>query len=221
MQYNHNDWQSQSIQLPVGKVVCVGRNYLDHINELNNAVPDSALLFMKPASSLCDVNQPIEIPTEWGECHNELEVAVLIKDTVSKQSPEQVRDAIWGYGLGLDLTLRELQSSLKNQGLPWEKAKAFDASCPVSGFVPAVLIPEPEYLKFELKVDGETRQLGHAELMMRNVFELISEISQHFTLLPGDIVMTGTPKGVAALHKGQQLALNLGTFLDIQTSVKM
>lgn len=221
MQYSHNDWQGQKITLPAGKVVCVGRNYLDHIHELNNAIPDSALLFMKPSSSLCDVKQPIEIPTQWGECHNELEIAVLVKATVTNQSPDAVKEAIWGYGLGLDLTLRDLQAELKEQGLPWEKAKAFDASCPVSGFVPAELIPEPEYLKFQLTVDGERRQLGHAELMMRNVFELISEISQHFTLVPGDIVMTGTPKGVSALHKGQQLILSLGTFLNIETSVKI
>ncbi len=217
--YQHKDWQGNELDLPAGKVVCVGRNYLDHIEELANEIPDSALLFIKPSTSLADVCQPIVIPTDRGPCHNELEIAVLIKQPLCHVTAEQARACVFGYGLGIDLTLRAVQDDLRGKGLPWEKAKAFDYSCPLSGFVPAELIPEPEYLRFDLHVDSEHRQQGNAELMMRPVFELLSEISSHFTLLPGDVVMTGTPKGVGPLDVGQQLRLSMGTFLTISTSV--
>lgn len=217
--YQHKDWQGNDIELPSGKVVCVGRNYLDHIKELENDIPEDALLFMKPATALADVKNDVVIPETKGSCHNELEIAVLINKRLTDVMPAQAAEGIWGYGLGLDLTLRDLQDKLKSNGLPWEKAKAFDGSCPLSGFVPAMLIPEPEYLKFQLNVNGKVRQVGEARMMMREVNQLISEISHHFSLMPGDIVLTGTPKGVGVLTQGDQLSLSMGTFLSIETQV--
>ena len=134
--YNHTATNGEKLALPVGKVVCVGRNYLDHIQELGNEVPEQAILFIKPATAMCDMRQPIQIPSEFGECHNELEVALLIgKDLAGTQlSDDEIAAALVGLGLGLDLTLRDVQNTLKANGHPWERAKAFDGSCPLSPF---------------------------------------------------------------------------------------
>lgn len=218
-EYLHLDDQGQPVGLPVGKIVCVGRNYLDHIHELNNDVPDKPLLFIKPSTSLQYFAGDFAIPTDQGECHNELEVAVLIKDKLSHAEPEQVRDAVWGYGLALDLTLRDVQSELKAKGQPWERAKAFDGSCPVSGFVPAQKITDIRDIDFTLQVNQSERQQGNTSMMIYPIAQLICEISRVFTLLPGDIVLTGTPKGVGPLSAGQHLHASLGNVLQAKARV--
>lgn len=218
--YHHRNVGGQTIALPAGKVVCVGRNYLDHINELHNAVPEQPLLFIKPSTSLCDFAGEILIPSGQGECHNEIEIAVLIKDTFNKSSPLMAMDAIWGYGLALDLTLREVQNQLKASGHPWERAKAFDGSCPVSAFVPASQINDVQNIDFQLKVKGQPRQSGNTGAMIFPIAELLAEISQHFTLQAGDIVLTGTPKGVAALQAGDRLSASLNDVMTCTARVE-
>ncbi|MDC0602848.1 fumarylacetoacetate hydrolase family protein [Aliiglaciecola sp.] len=220
MQYAHVNADGLPISLPVGKVVCVGRNYVDHIQELNNDVPDEPLLFIKPATSLCDMHQSIHIPLDKGGCHNEVEVSVLIKDRLSTASVEKTQDAVWGVGIGLDLTLRQLQDNLKQRGLPWERAKAFDNSCPMSPFVPLSQFDDLTSLAFSLTVNGEKRQNGNTSCMIWNIASLLSEISQVFTLMPGDIVMTGTPKGVGPLNVGDELILTLAEKLAIHCQVE-
>lgn len=217
--YVHTDQAGQQIDLPIGKVVCVGRNYMLHIKELNNEVPTQPLLFMKPASALCSIAQPVRIPNDQGECHNELEVAILIKHKLTKASAEQAQQAIWGVGLGLDLTLRDVQTHLKNKGQPWERAKAFDGSCPMSQFIPITQIPDLTDIEFRLLVNGEVRQLGNTVDMMLPILDLLVEITKQFTLLPGDIVLTGTPKGVAALSQGETLSLELPGLLSVNTQI--
>jgi 2-keto-4-pentenoate hydratase/2-oxohepta-3-ene-1,7-dioic acid hydratase in catechol pathway len=174
---------------------------------MNSKVNEDAVLFMKPNTALCSLTRPLIIPQDAGECHNEVEVAVLIQAPLSKVSEDKVMDAVWGYGLGLDLTLRDVQKSLKQLGRPWERAKAFDLSAPVSGFVPADNINDISDIHFSLAVNDIVRQQGHTKLMMRSIPRLLSIISQHFTLLPGDIIFTGTPKGVGPLNNGDKLTL--------------
>lgn len=221
--YQHLDIQGNPISLPAGKVVCVGRNYLDHIQELKNEVPQQALLFIKPSTSLCSLSKPILIPKNLGSCHNELEIAVLIQRPLCKATPEQVAEAVWGFGLALDLTLREVQDKLKATGQPWERAKAFDASCPMSGFVALTEIGcEPknwQRLRFGLKVNDEVRQQGDSANMMRDIVSLLVEITEQFTLLPGDIVITGTPKGVGPLQVGDKLSIYLTNHFSIESRV--
>lgn len=217
--YVHQDNQGQPVGLQAGKIVCVGRNYLDHIQELNNEVPDKPLLFIKPSTSLQRFAGDIAIPADQGECHNELEVAVLIKNKLSHAQPAQVKEAIWGYGLALDLTLREVQSELKAKGQPWERAKAFDGSCPVSDFIPAARITDETNIDFTLQVNQSVRQQGNTKMMMYPIVELIGEISRVFTLLPGDIVLTGTPKGVGPLRTGDLLHASLSDLLQANASV--
>lgn len=131
--YQHHNWQGALLDYPVSKVVCVGSNYAKHIKEMGSAVPEEPVLFIKPETALCDLRQPLAIPSDFGSVHHEVELAVLIGATLRQATEEHVRKAIAGYGVALDLTLRDVQGKMKKAGQPWEKAKAFDNSCPLSG----------------------------------------------------------------------------------------
>lgn len=218
MNYQHNDINNQAIKLPVGKVVCVGQNYHDHIKEMGSVTNEQAVLFMKPTTAICDLRQPLDIPTNKGECHNEAEIAVLIKSTLSKVTPEQVTDGIWGLGIGLDLTLREVQKTLKGLGRPWELAKAFDCSAPLSPFTPLDQFGDIQNIDFSLTVNGQLRQRGNTKQMIRPITQLLSIISESFTLLPGDVVLTGTPAGVGPLLVGDELTMKM---VDFSVSTKV
>ena len=218
--YRHIDSAGNNIELPVGKVVCVGRNYLQHIKELDNEVPSTPLLFIKPSTALYALNEPVLIPKDLGPCHNELEVAILIKSALINASLQEVEEAIWGVGLGLDLTLRDVQSALKKQGHPWERAKAFDRSCPMSQFVVKEKVEKLSNMSFSLSVNNNLRQQGNSQEMLFSINKLLVDISNAFTLLPGDIVMTGTPKGVASLTVGDELIIDLDGQFSIRTNVK-
>lgn len=220
MSYQHKDQQGNLIDLPLGKVLCIGQNYQDHIAEMNSKTAPEALFFIKPNTAVVDINQPFPIPHHLGAVHNETELAVLIKAPLTQVTPEQVLEAVWGYGLALDLTLRDQQKKLKELGRPWEIAKGFDGACPVSAFVAAEQLGDVQQLQFSLKVNGELRQQGDTRLMIRSVTQIISEMSQFFTLLPGDLVLTGTPAGVGPLNTGEQLELALANKLHIKTSVR-
>lgn len=208
-----------SIDWVPGKVVCVGRNYAAHADELNNPVPDTPLLFMKPATTLVPLSDPIRIPQHQGEVHFETELAVLVGQTLSNASAQQVRNAIAGVGLALDLTLRDLQSQLKADGHPWERAKAFDGACPLSGFIPLQESDDLRDLTFSLSIDGERRQSGQTRDMIVPVVDLLMHISQTFTLQTGDVVLTGTPAGVGALRSNQTLTLDLEGRIRLTTHI--
>lgn len=189
----------------VGKIVCLGRNYLDHIRELGNAVPDRAVIFCKPASSLLKNGGSVVIPPYSDDCHHELELALLIGKPGKSISENHALDYVAGYGVALDLTLRDLQTELKGKGLPWEISKGFDTSCPLSNFVPAKKIDDPNNLELTLKINGEIRQQGNTSMMMRSVEKIICDISEYYTLEPGDIILTGTPAGVSRMVSGDRL----------------
>ena len=217
--YEHKWIDGSAVELPVGKVVCVGRNYAEHARELGNDVPAEPLLFIKPATALRDLNAPVMLPVGRGEVHHEVEIVVLIGAPLTDATPQAAQAAIAGYAVGLDLTLRELQSRLKERGEPWEKAKSFDGAAPVSGFVDARGVSTRQNLAVSLEVNDQVRQHGHSGQMLFPIFPLVAEISRHFTLLPGDVVYTGTPAGVAPLMSGDQLVAKLGNFLALRTSV--
>ena len=217
--YQHKDNNGNTIDLPVGKVVCVGRNYLDHIKEMDSSVPEQPLLFMKPSTALVAIEDTVSVPTQWGECHNELELAVLIKSPLKRVTQSDALAGVWGVGVGLDLTLRDIQSQLKRDGYPWERAKAFDGSCPMGPFAPLTQFNSLDDIAFSLEVNEHTRQQGNSGMMCWNIPSLIAAISDVFTLIPGDIVMTGTPKGVAALQPDDQLVVRLANLYNIRTRV--
>ncbi|CBL43999.1 4-hydroxyphenylacetate degradation bifunctional isomerase/decarboxylase [gamma proteobacterium HdN1] len=196
-------------ELPVGKVVCVGRNYAAHAKELNNPVPESPIIFIKPATSIQPLSEPIRWPGGLGSCHHELEISILIGARVTKQSASEVVGHIAGIGLGLDLTLRDLQNQLKAKGQPWELAKAFDGACPLSGFVLPAEFRDLSNIQLALRINGELRQQGNSSDMLTPITELIAYISQYITLEAGDVVLTGTPAGVGPFQSGDQLTLIL------------
>ncbi|WP_022959239.1 fumarylacetoacetate hydrolase family protein [Spongiibacter tropicus] len=219
MLYQHRFSDDRPCELPNGKIVCVGRNYAEHARELNNPIPKQPLLFIKPSTALAALDQPLAIPRDRGECHHELELALLIGQPLSEARAEETLAAIAGYGLALDLTLRELQSQLKEKGQPWERAKAFDGACPVSAFVPAAAIGDWKALRLQLQRNGALQQDGQCRDMLFPIEALLADISQSFTLLPGDIVLTGTPAGVGPLNPGDRLRCELDGLLTVETTV--
>lgn len=218
--YVHRWIDGSPMEMPLGKCVCVGRNYAEHARELGNDVPEEPLLFMKPATALCSLHEPLVLPQGQGPVHHEVEMVVMIGERLSGETDlETIRFAIAAYGVGLDLTLRDLQSRLKEKGHPWERAKGFDGGAPVSGFIDARGISVRQNLEVSLEVNGESRQHGHTGQMLFPTFELIAQINQVFTLEPGDLIFTGTPAGVGPLASGDKLTARLGNILQVFTRV--
>jgi len=203
----------------VGKIICLGRNYLEHIRELGNKVPERAVIFCKPASSLLQDGGLIKIPEYSNDCHHELELALLVGKSGKNIPEESALSYLSGYAVALDLTLRDLQSELKNKGLPWEIAKGFDTSCPLSDFIAADRVGNPNKLELCLIVNGEIRQQGNTAQMMRSVEEIVAEVSTFYTLEPGDIILTGTPAGVSRIISGDHLEGTIEEVGSLQVSV--
>ena len=220
MPYQHKWTNGEKIAVPVGKVVCIGRNYAAHARELNNPVLTEPMLFMKPATSLVDINNPISIDWNKGLVHHELEIAVLVGDELIQCNKQQALSSIIGIGIALDLTLRNLQNELKQKGHPWEKAKAFDGSCPLSAFEPVESFDALDDIELQLIVNGAVRQKGSSRQMLTDIVSLIEYISGWFTLKPGDVVLTGTPAGVGPLNPGDELLIDLIGHLSIRTFVQ-
>ncbi|KZN58484.1 fumarylacetoacetate hydrolase family protein [Pseudoalteromonas luteoviolacea] len=206
----HHKWQSDvEMVLPVGKAVCVGRNYVAHAKELNNPVPNAPLLFIKPNSALCDFGPETAINLSLGEHHYEAELILLVGSKIDSSCTAPLRH-IAGVGLGLDLTLRDLQTELKQKGHPWETAKAFDGSGCITPFIPVNMDTLEAGLTYQFWQNGTLKQRGDSKYMIFSMASLLTSIAQFFTLYPGDIVMTGTPEGVGALSIGDELKLQLG-----------
>jgi 2-keto-4-pentenoate hydratase/2-oxohepta-3-ene-1,7-dioic acid hydratase in catechol pathway len=203
----------------LGKIVCVGRNYKEHAKELNNPIPKEPVLFIKPATAAVAMDRPIVLPVGLGECHHELEIALLIGQPLTQANHTEALAAVVGVGLGLDLTLRDIQTQLKSQGMPWERAKAFDGSCPLSAFKSTTGI-DLQQLELTLYLNDHIQQQGNSDQMLFSVARLLAEISWHFTLLPGDVILTGTPAGVGPLQRGDHLRMVLGNLLELNTTVK-
>ena len=220
MAYQHQFSDGTLFNQPLGKVVCVGRNYAEHAKELNNPVPTTPILFIKPATAVIPFSENIKLPHDLGECHYETELAILIGKKLTKATAEDIDDAIVGYGLGLDLTLRAVQSKLKEKGHPWEIAKSFDGSCPLTSFVYPSELKDTANIEFQLKINGELRQQGKTSDMITAIKPLIAYISQHFTLQPGDVVLTGTPAGVGLLESGMKLEVGLESVLHVECVVE-
>jgi 2-keto-4-pentenoate hydratase/2-oxohepta-3-ene-1,7-dioic acid hydratase in catechol pathway len=186
---------------------------------MNNPILTEPMLFMKPVTSIVDISKPIIIDWEKGIVHHELEVSILIGEALTQCTKQQAASAIIGVGLALDLTLRDLQNDLKQKGHPWEKAKAFDGSCPLSAFEPIELFDALDNIELQLTINGAVRQKGSSRQMLTDMVSLLEYISHWFTLKPGDVVLTGTPAGVGPLHPGDQLQIDLMDHISIKTMV--
>ncbi|MFY7988993.1 MAG: fumarylacetoacetate hydrolase family protein [Flavobacterium sp.] len=187
------------------KIICIGRNYADHISELNNERPTEPVIFLKPDSSILPNKNPFVIPAFSNDIHHEVEVLVKICKVGKHIDTKFAHKYYEEIGLGIDFTARDVQSRLKEKGLPWEKAKAFDHSAVIGNFTSKKDYSSLENINFELKSNGTTVQEGNTSLMLWKIDELISYVSQYFTLKIGDIIFTGTPKGVAKVTEGDVL----------------
>jgi 2-keto-4-pentenoate hydratase/2-oxohepta-3-ene-1,7-dioic acid hydratase in catechol pathway len=187
------------------KIICIGRNYVDHIKELNNENPEEPIVFLKPDTAILPKKTPFTIPAFSNEIHHELEIIVKINKVgkyINKKFAHKYYDEI---GLGIDFTARDIQKNLKEKGLPWEKSKAFDGSAIIGDFLPKNDIISVENIKFELTNNQNTVQEGNTNLMIWSIDELIEHVSKYFTLKKGDIIFTGTPKGVAKVSPNDVL----------------
>ena len=182
------------------KIICIGRNYVAHIQELNSEMPEEPVIFMKPDSALLRNNDPFYIPDWTNEVHHEIELVVKINrlgKNIEKRFAHRYFDEI---GLGIDFTARDIQNKLKAKGLPWEKAKAFDKAAALSNtFVPKSDFTNPKAIPFKLDINGSRVQNGNSELMIFDIEDIIVHISKYVTLKVGDLIYTGTPAGVGAV----------------------
>ncbi|KAK6465169.1 fumarylacetoacetate hydrolase family protein [Scheffersomyces coipomensis] len=191
------------------KILCIGRNYAAHIKELNNAKPQQPFFFLKPSSSILKPNDGPFLVPKGVVVHYEVELAFTLNKTLKDLSPdfsaEEALDAIEGYALSIDMTARNVQDEAKKKGLPWSIGKGFDTFLPLSGFIPKEKIPNPYNVELILKVNGETRQQDKTDLMIFPIHKIISHMSAIMTLEKGDLILTGTPKGVGQIKPGDKV----------------
>ena len=187
------------------KIICIGRNYVAHAKELNNEVPTIPVFFMKPDSALVIANRPFFYPEFSNDVHHELEVVIRI-DKLGRSIEEKYAHRYFSeIGLGVDFTARDLQAQQKAKGLPWEIAKGFDYSAPISEFFPVTKFKDIHNLSFRLDVNGKTVQDGSTSLMIFSFEKIISYVSQFMTLKTGDFIYTGTPAGVGPVAINDRL----------------
>lgn len=203
-----------------GKLIGIGRNYAKHAKELGNALPEQPMVFLKPASSLIGTGQDILLPKMSQDIHHEVELVVLIGTKAKNVSTGHALDYVAGYAVGLDMTARDLQNEAKAKGFPWSVAKGFDTFAPLGPFVASSEVADPQNLQIELKINGEVRQSGSTSDMIFPVAELISWCSQIFTLMPGDLIYTGTPEGVSQVHVGDRLEASINGFPTLHVGVR-
>ncbi len=198
------------------KIIAIGRNYAEHAKELNNPVPTTPVIFMKPDTALLKDNKPFYHPDFSQDVHHEIELVLK----VSKEGKHISEKFASGYfdeiGLGIDFTARDIQARHKEKGLPWELAKGFDGSAPISEFLPKEQFANLYDLNLKLDVNGQTRQNGNTKDLLFSFEKLIAFVSQYITLKKGDLIFTGTPEGVAAVKQGDHLQgyLNEHKLLD-------
>ncbi|KAK3309612.1 uncharacterized protein B0T15DRAFT_506368 [Chaetomium strumarium] len=188
-----------------GKVVCIGRNYADHITELNSARPKRPFFFQKPTSSILLPGEGPVIRPRGVNLHYEVELALILGKRVrdlNEQDEQAALDAIESYALSIDMTARNVQNEAKKKGLPWDISKGFDTFLPLSNVISKAAIPDPHKIELYLTVNGKVQQNDSTELMLFRIPRILSDISKVMTLEPGDIVLTGTPKGVGPVVPG-------------------
>ncbi len=187
------------------KILCIGRNYADHIAELSNERPTEPVIFLKPDTAILKDNEPFYHPDFSNDIHHEVEIVLKINKVGKNIEAKFAHKYYDEIGIGIDFTARDVQSRLKEKGLPWEKAKAFNGSAPISGFIPKSQLSDLKKLNFHLEINGNTAQQGNTEMMLWNFDEIIAEISKYFTLKTGDLIFTGTPSGVGKVLVGDKL----------------
>jgi 5-carboxymethyl-2-hydroxymuconate isomerase len=207
--------KNSGVEYPIGKILCVGRNYAEHVKELGNEIPEKPVLFLKPTSALIYSGDEIIHPDYGNELHHEVELVLLIGETVKKANKVQSEKAIIGYGVGLDMTLRDVQNELKKKGNPWTLAKCFDTSAVISDFILKKDYQLKLDEKLELKVNDVVKQSDNLKNMIFSPAEIVEYISSVITLEKGDLIFTGTPAGVSKVNRGDKLEAKLGEIAEL------
>jgi len=207
-------------QILIGKIVCIGRNYAEHAKELGNEVPVKPVLFLKPASAVIYSGEDIVHPTFGNDLHHEVELLLLIGSDVKNASLEEAENAIIGYGVGLDMTLRDVQSELKSKGHPWTLAKCFDTSAVISDLVLKEDYKLSPNEKITLSVNGEIKQEDTLSNMIFNPTELVEYVSSVMTLEKGDLIFTGTPAGVSKVNRGDKLVGKIEGIAELNCGIR-
>lgn len=201
-------------------IICVGRNYADHVREMGSTVLREPVLFLKPSTAYAPEGSPVLVPSYCRDLHHELELGVLIGRRARAVPEAAAMDYVAGYALCLDMTARDVQNECKKKGLPWTLAKSFTSSCPVSAFVPKERIPDPHALKLWLKVNGKLRQEGETSSMIFSIPYIISYISKIITLEEGDLILTGTPKGVGSVKENDEMEAGIDGVVSMKFKVE-
>jgi len=200
----------QQDRFPVHRIYCVGRNYEEHAKEMGFTGREPPFFFMKPADAVvvADAGQTARVPypTLTANLHHEIELVVAIGKGGSNIQAADAHQHIYGYAVGLDMTRRDLQNDMKKQGRPWCIGKAFDYSAPIGPITPAAHVPGIAQAEISLQVNGQDRQRSQVSKLIWNIAETIEQLSTAWTLQPGDLIFTGTPEGVAAVVRGDELA---------------
>jgi 2-keto-4-pentenoate hydratase/2-oxohepta-3-ene-1,7-dioic acid hydratase in catechol pathway len=202
------------------KIICIGRNYAEHIAELQHERPTDPVIFMKPDSAILPAHNPFYIPDFSNDLHYEVELVVKINRLGKHIAPRFAHKYYEEIGLGIDFTARDLQNQLKDKGLPWEKAKAFDGSAVIGDFLPKTDFSDLNAIEFGLKKNQEWVQKGNSEMMLWKIDELIAYVSQFFTLKIGDLIFTGTPAGVGKVNPEDELLGFIGEKKMFEVKVK-
>jgi 2-keto-4-pentenoate hydratase/2-oxohepta-3-ene-1,7-dioic acid hydratase in catechol pathway len=201
------------------KILCVGRNYSEHAKELGNAVPENPVIFSKPDTALLKNNEPFYLPGFSNDVHHEVELVIKINRVGKKIQEKFARSYFSEIGLGIDFTARDLQTELKTKGLPWELAKAFDGSAPIGNFI-NIENADLKNIDFSLQKNGVEVQKGNTAQMIFSFEQIVSFVSQYFTLKVGDLIYTGTPAGVSKVNIGDKLEGFIGNDLMLTCEVK-
>lgn len=192
-------------KFPVHRIYCVGRNYAAHAREMGADGREPPFFFTKPADAVVANGVDVPYPSRTASLHHEIELVVAIGRGGSDIAVERALEHVFGYAVGLDLTRRDLQSQAKDKGHPWDVAKGFDRSAPVTAICPATVCGHPERGRIWLEVNGQLKQEGDLSQLIWSVPETIAELSRFFALVPGDLIFTGTPSGVGAIEVGDRL----------------
>ncbi|WP_312266577.1 fumarylacetoacetate hydrolase family protein [Neisseria sp.] len=208
------NFENQTVR--VNNIYCIGRNYVDHIAELQNETPTEPVVFMKPNNSILNSGASIKLPAYSQSVHYECELVLLIGKDCDSLNGDDISGIIAGYGIGLDLTARDVQSRLKEKGLPWTKAKGFRGAACLSDFIAADKLTQPQDCVFTFQINGEIRQRGQTSMMIYPIAAILRELAESYGLKQGDVVFTGTPSGVGELHTGDRLALDLAGLVQAE-----
>jgi len=212
-----------SAMFPVHRIYCVGRNYAEHAKEMGGTGREAPFFFMKPADAILAVPSgttgKMPYPPMTKNLHHEVELVVAIGKSGRDIAVADAAQYVWGYAVGLDMTRRDLQSDAKQQGRPWCTGKGFDYSAPIGPLFPVTELDQVDAAKIHLDVNGVTRQHSEIHKMIWNVSEVIAQLSQFYTLQPGDLIFTGTPEGVAAVVRGDVMEASIDGLGELKVEI--